>query len=101
MATGESRYGRGDVLAVPAMTKEGRRISVEFTIVSLRNEVRKVVGAAAILPRCYKALGRGSRAEAPACPIHETANGWGRLLTRGQNLLLEEIASNPTRRPRG
>jgi hypothetical protein len=49
MATGESRYGRGDVLAVPAMTKDGRRISVEFTIVLLRNEVRTLVGTAAIL----------------------------------------------------
>jgi PAS domain S-box-containing protein len=49
MATGESRYGRGDVLAVPAMTKDGRRISVEFTIVLLRNDVRKLVGTAAIL----------------------------------------------------
>ncbi len=33
MATGESRYGKGDVLAVPGLTKEGRRISLEFTIV--------------------------------------------------------------------
>ena len=49
MATGESRYGLGDVLAVPAMTKDGRRISVEFTIVLLRDEVRKLVGTAAIL----------------------------------------------------
>ena len=49
MATGESRYGQGDVLAVPAMTKNGRRISVEFTIVLLRDEVRRLVGTAAIL----------------------------------------------------
>src|SRR5262245_44356213 len=32
METGESRYGHGDVLAVPALAKDGRRISVEFTI---------------------------------------------------------------------
>lgn len=37
MQTGESRYGHGDLLSVPAMTREGRRISVEFTIVMLRN----------------------------------------------------------------
>jgi PAS domain S-box-containing protein len=49
MATGESRYGRGDVLAVPALTKDGRRISVEFTIVLLHDELRRLVGAAAIL----------------------------------------------------
>ena len=30
--TGVSRYGAGDVLAVPALFKDGRRISVEFTI---------------------------------------------------------------------
>jgi PAS domain S-box-containing protein len=34
--SGETRYGAGDVLAVPAMTKDGRQISVEFTIILLR-----------------------------------------------------------------
>src|SRR4051794_25248738 len=32
MTTGESRYGHGDLLSVPGLTKDGRRISVEFTI---------------------------------------------------------------------
>ena len=32
MATGKSRYGAGDMLAVPAVTKDGRSISIEFTI---------------------------------------------------------------------
>jgi PAS domain S-box-containing protein len=49
MATGESRYGRGDVLAVPALTKQGRRISVEFTIVLLRDAAGRPVGTAAVL----------------------------------------------------
>ena len=31
MATGTSRYGHGDLLSVPGLTKEGGRISVEFT----------------------------------------------------------------------
>ena len=35
MATGESHYGQGDLLSVPGLTKDGRRISVEFTIVLL------------------------------------------------------------------
>src|SRR5688572_2824260 len=30
MASGQSRYGSGDLLSVPALTKDGRRISVEF-----------------------------------------------------------------------
>ena len=33
MQTGQSRYGAGDLLAVPAQRKDGTRISVEFTIV--------------------------------------------------------------------
>src|SRR3954451_22806536 len=37
MATGESRYGHGDLLSVPALTKNGNRVSVEFTIVMLRD----------------------------------------------------------------
>jgi PAS domain S-box-containing protein len=49
MATGESHYGQGDLLSVPGMTKDGRRLSVEFTIVLLHDEGEKPVGAAAIL----------------------------------------------------
>ena len=49
MATGESHYGQGDLLSVPGLTKEGRRISVEFTIVLLHDGERKPVGIAAIL----------------------------------------------------
>lgn len=37
MQTGETRYGSGDLLSVPALTKDGRRISVEFTIILLRD----------------------------------------------------------------
>jgi PAS domain S-box-containing protein len=32
MRTGKTRYGDGDVLAVPALGKGGRHISIEFTI---------------------------------------------------------------------
>jgi PAS domain S-box-containing protein len=49
MRTGITRYGSGDILAVPALTKDGRRISVEFTIVLLRGDDGKVSGIAAIL----------------------------------------------------
>ena len=49
MATGESHYGHGDLLCVPALTKDGRRISVEFTIVLLRDRGQKPDGTAAIL----------------------------------------------------
>lgn len=49
MATGETRYGEGDLLAVPATTRDGGRISVEFTIVLVRDDGGAIVGMAAIL----------------------------------------------------
>ena len=49
MATGESRYGAGDLLSVPALTKSGQRISVEFTIVMLRDAHGLSDGTVAVL----------------------------------------------------
>jgi PAS domain S-box-containing protein len=49
VATGESRYGEGDVLSVPALRKDGATISVEFTILPLRDESGAMVGMAAVL----------------------------------------------------
>ena len=49
MDTGKSRYGAGDLLAVPAMTKDGRRISVEFTITMQFDKAGGVTGTVAIL----------------------------------------------------
>jgi PAS domain S-box-containing protein len=49
MQTGSSVYGRGDLLSVPALTKDGRRISVEFTIVMLRNGQGELTGMVAVL----------------------------------------------------
>ena len=49
MATGTSRYGHGDMLSVPGLTRDGRRISVEFTIVLLRNGALETTGTVAVL----------------------------------------------------
>lgn len=49
MATGVSRYGSGDLLAVPAIRKDGGTISVEFTIQMLKDEQGVIVGLVAIL----------------------------------------------------
>jgi len=49
MQTGKSRYGAGDLLAVPAQRKDGARISVEFTIVPLHDDAGRMLGMAAIL----------------------------------------------------
>jgi len=49
MRTGKTRYGAGDLLAVPALRKDGARISVEFTILPFHDEAGRMVGIAAIL----------------------------------------------------
>lgn len=49
MASGQTRYGAGDLLAVPAVTRDGRQISVEFTIILLRGGGGEIAGMAAIL----------------------------------------------------
>jgi hypothetical protein len=41
MATGQSRYGEGDLLSVPAVRKDGTTISIEFTIVPLKDATGK------------------------------------------------------------
>ena len=49
MATGESRYGAGDLLAVPAQKKDGSRVSIEFTIIPFREPDGRLCGIAAFL----------------------------------------------------
>lgn len=49
MSTGVSRYGEGDVLAVPALRKDGTQISIEFTIAPSRDEGGRLCGITAIL----------------------------------------------------
>jgi PAS domain S-box-containing protein len=49
MTTGKSRYGHGDLLSVPALTKDGKRISVEFTIALLHDERQQPAGTVAVM----------------------------------------------------
>jgi PAS domain S-box-containing protein len=49
MRTGQSRYGDGQLLSVPAMRKDGARISVEFTIVPFTDDAGPMIGIAAIM----------------------------------------------------
>ncbi len=48
METGITKYGR-QVLAVPAIAKDGRRISIEFNVALLRAPTGEVLGAAATI----------------------------------------------------
>jgi len=54
MQTGHTRYGAGDLLAVPALRKDGARISVEFTIVPFHDATGRMTGIAAILREVTK-----------------------------------------------
>ncbi len=49
MRTGRSRYGAGELLAVPGQHKDGTRVSLEFTILPFRDEDGHMMGIAAIL----------------------------------------------------
>jgi len=49
MATGESHYGAGDLLSVPGLRKDGQRISLEFTVVPLKDEAGRMQGLAAVM----------------------------------------------------
>ena len=49
MATGESHYGEGDLLSVPGLRQGGQRISLEFSIVPLKDEQGQMQGIAAVM----------------------------------------------------
>jgi PAS domain S-box-containing protein len=48
MASGVTKYGR-DPLAVPAMRKDGSRISIEFNVVLVRADSGELAGVAAMV----------------------------------------------------
>lgn len=48
MATGETRYG-SDVLRVPALHKEGRTLSIAFTVAMLYDDAHKVTAIVAVV----------------------------------------------------
>jgi PAS domain S-box-containing protein len=48
MATGDTQYSQ-KLLAVPAMRKDGTRISIEFTVVLVREPTGDILGVAAII----------------------------------------------------
>ncbi len=49
MATGESRYGAGDLLAVPSLHKKGTTLSIEFTVVPLKSAAGDMIGIVAVM----------------------------------------------------
>lgn len=49
MRTGRTRYGDGQLLSVPAIRKDGTRISVAFTIVPFTDDTGALTGIASII----------------------------------------------------
>jgi PAS domain S-box-containing protein len=49
MRSGQTRYGDGQILAVPAVRKDGTRLSVEFTVVPFTGDDGRIAGIAAIM----------------------------------------------------
>lgn len=49
MRSGATRYGDGDLLAVPAVRKDGTRVSIEFTITPFRDDAGGMLGIAATM----------------------------------------------------
>lgn len=49
IASGQTHYGKGDLLSVPALHKDGHRISIEFTIIPAYNDQGIVVGMASVM----------------------------------------------------
>ena len=49
MRTGHTKYAADDLLCVPALRKDDSRISVEFSIIPLKDQTGTMIGLAAIL----------------------------------------------------
>lgn len=73
MQTGQSRYGDGQILSVPAVRKDGTRVSVEFTIVPFSDDAGRMIGIAAIM-RDATARFEELRALRRQLALHSAAN---------------------------
>lgn len=72
MASGKPRHGTAEVLAVPAQTKAGAALSIQFTVAPVRDEAHRLCGIVALLrdvTRDYLEMKR-LRANAPVAPEH-------------------------------
>lgn len=49
MATGVTKYGDAELLKVPATHRDGRRLSIEFSVALLRDDEGKIVGIMAVI----------------------------------------------------
>jgi PAS domain S-box-containing protein len=92
MRTGQSRYRDGQILSVPAVRKDGTRVSVEFTIVPFSDDAGRMIGIAAIM-RDATARFEELRALRRQLALHPAVN-------RTDNGNSPRAGENPARYPR-
>jgi PAS domain S-box-containing protein len=68
MTTGITRYGDGQLLAVPALHKDGRQISIEFSIQLLKDAQEQIEWVAAILRDVTERFNREKQRRAQQAP---------------------------------
>lgn len=75
MRSGQSRYGKGDVLSVPGLRKDQSQVSIEFTITPVHDKQGRLWGLAAVIRDVtarfedMKALRRQLRTQAGAVEV--------------------------------
>ena len=70
MATGVTRYGR-ELLAVPAIRKDGSRISIEFSLALLRDDHGVIAAAVAVIRDVTARWNRERTGRGPSSPSGE------------------------------
>jgi len=58
MKTGVTRYGEGQLLAVPALHKDGRQLSIEFSIQLLKDAAGRIEWVVAVIRDVTERFGR-------------------------------------------
>ena len=97
MRTGTTRYGNGDLLSVPALRKDGRRISVEFSILPFHDADGKIVGMGATL-RDVTARFEELKALRKAASAAQTAAAGGSARSSSAVRLTAAATGRPRRR---
>jgi PAS domain S-box-containing protein len=100
LKAGESRYGHGDILAVPAIKKNGMGLSIEFSIIPLRNETNELVGLIAIIRDVTKRFEeiRALKRKLGAAATDSQVKDWAFHPFRGRVRRFAEPSGNRARR---
>jgi PAS domain S-box-containing protein len=73
MSTGMTRYAEGQLLAVPALHKDGRHISIEFSIQLVKDEDGRIESVVAIIRDVTERYSREKALRAQLQALHRTA----------------------------